>query len=241
MSNTTSVQVQKQVQKVKRRSKRYRELEKLYDTNKLYTIEEAVDIMKRMANTKFVQTVDIVMFLNIDPKKAEQLVRGSVGLPHATGKTKKVLVFAEGDDVEAAKKAGADYVGSAELIAQIQNGFEDFDVAIAPQYMMPKISKIGKILGPKGKMPSPKTGTVTNDITTAVKEFKAGRVEYRNDAFGNIHCGVGKIDMSKEALVENIRAFINHISSRKPPGVKGSFIKKICLSLTMSPSINIKI
>lgn len=225
----------------KRHSKRYLEAKKLIDRTKIYEIEEAINILKKMPQPRFDQTVELTINLGINPKKSDQMVRGAVSLPHGIGKTRKVIVFATGEEARLAREAGADEVGGEELIKKIQDGWLDFDIAIAPPYMMKSVSKIGKILGPQGKMPSPKNGTVTDNITQAVKEFKAGKVEFRSDSGGVVHTIVGKLSFSVQAIKENIETFIEYLKLNKPPGAKGAFIRKVFLSASMSPSIPIKI
>jgi large subunit ribosomal protein L1 len=179
------------------------------------------------------------MHLGIDPKQADQLIRGSISLPNGIGKQKKVIAFCEDSDVEAAKKAGAIEAGCDDLIKKITDGWMDFDVAIASPKVMGKVGKLGRVLGPQGKMPSPKNGTVTDKITTAVGEFAAGKVEFRNDAGGNVHVVVGKLSFDKQKLIENIEAFVSHIKKIKPNTAKGTYIKKMSLSATMSPGITV--
>ena len=209
--------------------------------NQVYEIEEVLARLKEMPPAKFDQTVEITINLGIDPKKTEQMVRGAVVLPRGIGKSRKVIVFAAGEEAQAAKTAGADEVGAEELIKKISDGWIDFDVAIAPPYMMKTVSKLGKILGPAGKMPSPKNGTVTADITNAVKEFKAGKVEYRSDTGGVIHAPIGKLSFSISDLAQNTQAFLDHIQGNRPPTAKGIFISRATISATMSPGLRIKL
>ena len=210
------------------------------DKTKLYTVEEAVKLAKELANTKFNSTLEVAMNLNLDVKKADQQLRGALVLPNGTGKTKKVLVLARGAQAEAAREAGADYVGDMDMIAKIeQENWFDFDVIIATPDMMPVLGKLGKLLGPKGLMPNPKTGTVTMDTAKAVKEVKGGRVEYRTDSYGNVHVLVGKVSFTEEQLLENIKAFVSLIMKSKPSVVKGEYIKNISVSSTMGPGIKI--
>jgi large subunit ribosomal protein L1 len=239
---------------MKKRSKRYQkitqrleEIEKSSTTEKsgvkqkLYEIPEAVNIIKELPPVKFDATVELAIRLGIDSKKSEHQMRGSLSLPKGIGKTRKVIVFASGAEAEQARTAGADEVGLDELIKKIEGGWTDFDVAIAPPSLMKQVSKLGKILGPAGKMPSPKTGTVTDEISVAVKEFKAGKIEYRTDVGGNIHVPVGKISFSPEDLQANITNIIEHIKSHRPAGVKGDFIRGITISSTMGPGLPLKI
>ena len=225
-----------------KKSKKYLEASKLVEKNKLYTKEEAIELVKKTSVTKFDGSVEVAMRLNLDTKKADQQLRGAIVLPNGTGKTKRVLVLAKGDAAKAAEEAGADYVGDMNYIEKIEkeNWFE-FDTMIATPEMMPMLGKIGKILGPKGLMPNPKTGTVTMDTAKAVNETKKGRVEYRTDSFGIIHALVGKASFDAKALKENVDAFISVIVKSKPATVKGDYIKSIALSTTMGPGIKIDV
>ena len=223
-----------------KKGKKYVEVSKLVEKNKLYTSEEAVKLVKETNPTKFDASVELAMRLNLDTKKADQQLRGALVLPNGTGKTKKVLVLARGAQAEAAREAGADYVGDMDMIAKIeQENWFDFDVIIATPDMMPVLGKLGKLLGPKGLMPNPKTGTVTMDTAKAVKEVKGGRVEYRTDSYGNVHVLVGKVSFTEEQLLENIKAFVSLIMKSKPAVVKGEYIKNISVSSTMGPGIKI--
>jgi len=228
-----------------KRGKKYLEALKLVDKNKRYSLEEAVDLLKEMEKIlqrNFDETVELAMRLNVDPRYADQMVRGSVVLPHGLGKPIRVVVFAEGEDAKRAEEAGADYVGGDDLINKIlKEEWTDFDVAIATPEMMPKVAKLGKILGPHGLMPSPKTGTVTKNLEQAIKEAKKGRVEFKVDKAGNIHMPVGKISFEKEKLLDNLRAAIDAVLRAKPPGAKGQYVKSIAVSLTMSPSVKIDV
>lgn len=208
---------------------------------KIYEIDEAVQTLKSLPPVKFDQTVELSINLGVDPKKTEQLIRGAVSLPHGIGKSRKVIVFASGDEAKAARDAGADEVGQDDLIKKVSDGWTDFDVAIAPPNMMKTVSKLGKVLGPQGKMPSPKNGTVTDNIGNAVKEFKAGKVEFRADAGAVVHAPVGKLSFSPQNLKENIQSFLDYIQAQRPSSAKGVFIKKITLSATMSPGFQLKI
>jgi large subunit ribosomal protein L1 len=201
------------------------------------SLAEAVEKIKSFKSVKFDQTVECVLHLGIDTKLAEQLIRGSISLPHGVGKLKKVIAFCEDSDVEAAKKAGAIEAGCDVLIKKITDGWTDFDVAIAAPKVMGKAGKLGRILGPQGKMPSPKNGTVTADVASAVAEFAAGKVEFKNDAGGNVHAVVGKQSFEKQKLIDNIEAFLGHIKKMKPSSSKGTYIKKMCISATMSPGV----
>ncbi len=220
------------------RSKRYRsEVQQL--SKEPVSLAEAVEKVKSLNSVKFDQSVECVVHLGIDTKQADQLVRGSISLPHGIGRQKKVVAFCEDSQAEAAKQAGAIEAGSDELIKKVSDGGANFDVAIASPKVMGRVGKLGRILGPQGKMPSPKNGTVTNDVATAVAEFAAGKMEFRNDAGGNIHMVVGKQSFAAEKLLENIEAFLAHIKKVKPASAKGTYIKKVCISATMSPSVMI--
>lgn len=223
------------------KSKRYAESKKSYDDKKRYSIREGIDVLKGLPGAKFDESVDVVIKLGIDPKRSEQMVRGSISLPKGIGKVLKVVVFAKGEKAEEAKKAGAVEAGAEELIKKVEGGWMDFDVAIATPDMMRQIGKLGRVLGPQGKMPSPKSGTVTDKINETVEEFKAGKIEYRNDAGGNIHALVGKVSFSTEDLTENIESFINHIIASKPPSAKGTFLQKTTISSTMGPGISLAV
>lgn len=218
-----------------KRSKRYAAAAATIDRDTIYTPTEALGLLKKSGNTKFDETVDIVVKLGIDPRKTDQLVRGAVSLPKGLGKTIKVIVFAEGDKADAAKAAGADEVGSGDLADKIAGGWLDFDVVIASPDMMRHVGKLGKVLGPQGKMPSPKSGTVTPNVAQAVTDFKAGKVEFRTDAGGNVHAPLGKRSFSVDDLEENLAAFLDHLGSMRPSAVKGSFFRKISISTTMGP------
>ncbi len=220
------------------RSKRYRK-ELQQASKEPMSLAEAVERVKLFNSVKFDQSIECVLHLGIDPKQADQLVRGSISLPHGIGKQKKVIAFCEDSDVESAKQAGAIEAGCDELIKKVSDGWMDFDVAIASPKVMSKVGKLGRILGPQGKMPSPKNGTVTADVTTAVAEFAAGKVEFRNDAGGNVHVVVGKRSFENEKLIGNIEAFVSHIKKIKPAAAKGAYIKKMCISATMSPNITV--
>ena len=225
-----------------KKGKKYLEAKKLVDNTKLYTKEEAVKLVKETSTTKFDASVEIAMRLNLDTKKADQQLRGAIVLPHGTGKTKKVLVLAKGPMATQAKEAGADYVGDMDMINKIdQENWFDFDVIVATPDMMPALGKIGKVLGPKGLMPNPKTGTVTMDTKKAVEDIKKGRVEYRTDSYGNVAAIVGKVSFKEEQLVENIKSFVSVILKSKPTAVKGDYVKNISISTTMGPGIKIDI
>ena len=225
-----------------KKGKRYEEALKKVEKQKLYTKEEAIKLVKETSYANFDASVEVAMNLNLDTKKADQQLRGAVVLPNGTGKTKRVLVLAKGEAAKAAKEAGADYVGDTDMIEKIQkeNWFE-FDSLIATPDMMPQLGKIGRILGPKGLMPNPKTGTVTMDTKKAVEEVKKGRVEYRTDSYGNVHALIGKVSFDDEKLVENLKTFVNLIIKSKPSVVKGTFVKNISVSSTMGPGIKIDV
>jgi len=225
---------------MKAKSKRYR-TEAQQVSKETLNLDAAVEKVKSFKSVKFDQTVEFVLQLGIDPKQADQLVRGSLSLPHGVGKQKRVIAFCADEDIDAAKQAGAVEAGTDELIQKITDGWLDFDVAVASPRVMGKAGKLGRILGPQGKMPSPKNGTVTDDVPTAVAEFTAGKIEYRNDAGGNIHAVVGKQSFDKKKLVENIEAFVAHIKKAKPAAAKGTYIKKACVSATMSPGLAVDV
>ena len=223
-----------------KKGKKYVEASNKVDSKKLYTVEEAIKLAKETSTTKFDSTVEVAFKLNLDTKKADQQLRGSLVLPNGTGKTKKILVLAKGAQAEAAKNAGADYVGDLDLIEKIQKeNWFDFDTIIATPEMMPALGKIGKILGPKGLMPNPKTGTVTTTPEKVVEDVKKGMIEYRVDSYGNIHSIIGKVSFTEEALKENLNYLMNVIVKAKPSTVKGTYIQNITVSTTMGPGIKI--
>ena len=215
-------------------------LEKVKGAATARPLADAVSLLKTFNTTKFDQTVEIVMRLGIDPKQADQLVRGSIVLPHGIGRVLRAVVFAKGDKIDEAKAAGADEVGGAELAEKIKGGWTDFDVCIAAPDMMGVVGPLGKVLGPRGLMPSPRAGTVTPDVGKVVREYKAGKVEFRNDAGGNVHAVVGKLGFDAAKLTENIAAFIHHVTNMKPASVRGQYIKGISIKATMSPGIRIQ-
>ena len=223
-----------------KKSKRYAKVLEQVDKTKVYSKEEAMKLVKETSNVKFDSTIEVAMNLNLDSKKADQQLRGAIVLPNGTGKTKKILVLAKGDQAKQAKDAGADYVGDVDMIDKIgkENWF-DFDVIIATPEMMPTLGKIGKLLGPKGLMPNPKTGTVTMEVGKAVEETKKGKVNYRTDSYGNVHGIIGKSSFTETMLVENLTAFVNTILKVKPSTVKGNYVKNISVSSTMGPGIKI--
>ena len=211
------------------------------DPNKFYPITEAVGIIKKNANAKFDETIEVSVNLGIDTKQSDQVVRGVIDLPNGTGKTVRVAVFAKGAKAEEAKAAGADLVGADDLAEKVQAGQMDFDRCIATPDMMGVVGKLGKVLGPRGLMPNPKLGTVTNDIAQAIKATKGGQVEFRAEKAGLVHAGVGKASFTKEALVDNVKAFVGAVAKAKPAGAKGSYIKKVSLSSTMGPGVKLEI
>lgn len=210
------------------------------DQKKEYEVLEAVAKIKEISTTKFDASVDIAMRLGVDPRQADQVVRGTVALPHGTGKTVRVLVMCKENKQQEAKEAGADYVGLAEYVEKIQGGWTDVDVIIATPDVMGEVGKLGKVLGPRGLMPNPKSGTVTMDVAKAVKEVKAGKIEFRVDKAGVVHAGIGKVSFDEKKLAENVQAFISAIMRAKPAAAKGQYVKSIYLSSTMSPSVKIK-
>jgi len=223
-----------------KKSKRHIANLELIDKNKVYTIEEAVELVKKTSNSKFDATLEVAMNLNLDVKKADQQLRGAVVLPHGTGKSKRILVLAKGEQATKATNAGADFVGDIDMITKIEKeNWFDFDVIIATPEMMPMLGKIGKLLGPKGLMPNPKTGTVTTDVVKAIEETKKGKVNYRTDSFGNVHGVFGKASFDSDKLVENLKAFIDVILKAKPTTAKGIYVKNVSISSTMGPGVKI--
>lgn len=227
---------------MKQRSKKYREALSKIDKNTSYSKEEAVKLAKETSISNFDASVEVAMRLNLDTKKADQQLRGAIVLPKGTGKTKKVLVIAKGDHAKKAQEAGADYVGDVDMLEKIEKeNWFDFDTMIATPDMMPLLGKLGRVLGPKGLMPNPKTGTVTTDVQKAINEVKAGRVEYRTDSFGNVHALIGKVSFSEEDLLENLNAFVANILKIKPATVKGDYVKNITITTTMGPGIRVSL
>ena len=225
---------------MKKFGKKYVEASKKVDKNKLYSVEEAIKLVKETSTTKFDSTVEVAIKLNIDTKKSDQQIRGSLVLPNGTGKTKKTLVLAKGAQAEAAKSAGADYVGDVDLIDKIQKeNWFDFDIIIATPEMMPALGKIGKLLGPKGLMPNPKTGTVTTTPEKVVEDVKKGMIEFRADTYGNVHSIIGKVSFEEKSLIENIQHLMNVILKSRPSTVKGTYVTNISISTTMGPGIKI--
>lgn len=222
-----------------KRSRRYLEAAKLVDRSKAYPIEEAVKLLKEISTTKFDATVELCFNLNVDPRHADQMIRGAMVLPNGTGKSQKVAVVAEGDKAKEAEDAGADVVGAQDLIDQISKGWFDFDVLVATPNMMGKLGRLGRLLGPKGLMPNPKTGTVTMDIANAIEEIKKGKVTYRVDREGNLSVIIGKVSFDDEKLIENYRAMYDRILKARPTTVKGGYMKSVTMSATMGPGIRI--
>jgi len=226
---------------MKTRSKRYQQAVAGLDLSKAYPAEEAVKLLKERSKVKFDESVELAVKLSIDPKQADQLVRGTFSLPKGTGKQVRVVAFADGQAAEEARAAGAVEVGGEELAKKVEGGWADFDVAIAHPGMMRFVGKLGRILGPQGKMPSPKSGTVTAEVAKAVKEFRGGKIEFRNDQFGNVHALVGKVSFSAEDLAVNVNALLEHIKSIRPAAVKGIYLAKAVLSTTMGPGIKLAV
>jgi large subunit ribosomal protein L1 len=220
-----------------KRSKAYRKVEELIEPEKLYTPAQAVSLARKSTITKFDPTVEVALRLGVDPRKADQMVRGTVNLPHGTGKTARVLAFATGDRAEEARAAGADYVGADDLIERIQGGFLDFDAVVATPDLMGKVGRLGRVLGPRGLMPNPKTGTVTVDVAKAVSDIKGGKIEFRVDRHGNLHFVIGKASFADRALVENYAAAIDEVIRLKPAAAKGRYLRKITVATTMGPGI----
>ncbi|NPV91755.1 MAG: 50S ribosomal protein L1 [Firmicutes bacterium] len=219
--------------------KKYQDAQKEYDVNNLYEPTEALGVVKQVAKAKFDETVEVAVKLGVDPRHADQMIRGAVVLPYGTGRTRSVLVFAKGDKAKEAELAGADFVGAEDVIAQIQGGWFGFEVAIATPDMMGQVGKLGKLLGPKGLMPNPKTGTVTFDVDRAVKEVKAGKIEYRVDKTGIIHAPIGKVSFDTEKLRENFQTLLETLIKAKPAAAKGQYLKSITVSSSMGPGVKI--
>lgn len=221
----------------KTRSRRYKEAASLLDANKNYSLKEAVALLKKLPGTKFDQTVEVNLHTSIDPKKSDQLIRGTVSLPHGTGRKVRIAVFCKGEQEKEAKAAGADFVGAEDLIEKVNNGFLDFDAAVASPDIMKDLSRLGKILGPRGLMPSPKTGTVTQNVSAAVRDIKGGKIEFKVDKQSGIHAGIGKINFTEDQILENASKVIEAITHAKPASVKGNFIKSVSISCSMGPGI----
>ena len=222
------------------RDKQYRDNAQKFDRDRLHSDEEAIGIIKSLGTKKFDETVDIVVRLGVDPRKADQMIRGTVALPAGTGKDVRVAVFAQGEAATAAREAGAEFVGADDLAAEIEGGMTDFDVAIATPDMMPTVGKLGRVLGPRSLTPNPKTGTVTPDVVKAINEFKGGMVEYRTDRFANVHVPIGKASFGEDALLANLRALVGELERVKPAASKGKYVKKVVVSTTMGPGIRIE-
>ncbi|ALA52742.1 50S ribosomal protein L1 [Shouchella clausii] len=222
-----------------KKGKKYADALKLVDRDTAYQAEEALELVKKTSVAKFDETVEVAVRLGVDPKKADQQIRGAVVLPHGTGKTQRVLVFAKGEKAKEAEAAGADYVGEDDLINKINQGWFDFDVIVATPDMMAQVGRLGRVLGPKGLMPNPKTGTVTFDVTKAVEEIKAGKVEYRVDKSGNIHVPIGKVSFDTPKLLENFQTIVETLHKVKPAAAKGTYVKNIAVASTMGPGIRV--
>jgi large subunit ribosomal protein L1 len=221
------------------KGKKYTDASKRYDREALHGPNEAVDLVKSLAAAGFDETVELAVRLGVDPRKADQIVRGTVALPSGTGRDVRVAVFAQGEAATAARDAGADIVGADDLAAQIEGGMLDFDVAIATPDLMPLVGRLGRVLGPRGLMPNPKTGTVTPEVAKAVGEFKGGKVEYRTDRYGNIHVPLGKVSFTPDALMDNFRAVLDELQRAKPASSKGRYLRRISVSSTMGPGVKI--
>jgi len=220
-------------------TKRQKEIQKIADVEKIYSVQEAVSILKKVPAMKFDETVELAFKLGADPKQSDQMVRGTLMLPNGTGKKVRVLVLCKGEAANQAKEAGAEYVGGDDLIAKISSGWMDFDIVISSPDMMREVGRLGKVLGPRGLMPNPKTGTVTNDLGRAVKEAKAGKVEFKLDKQGNINIGIGKISFTEKAICENIEAVVHAVNRARPQTTKGKFVKNIAVSTTMGPGLKL--
>lgn len=221
--------------------KKYQEATKLIDKTKVYEVQEGLELVKQSAKAKFDETVEAAFRLGVDPKRADQQIRGAVVLPNGTGKVQRVLVFAKGEKAKEAEAAGADFVGESDMIAKIQGGWFEFDVIVATPDMMGEVGKLGRVLGPKGLMPNPKTGTVTFDVTKAVNEIKAGKIEYRVDKAGNIHAPIGKVSFDTEKLAENLAALTEALNRAKPAAAKGVYMKNVSISSTMGPGVRVAV
>ena len=219
--------------------KNYQNATKRYDHEQLHSGPEALALVKTLASAKFDETIEVAVRLGVDPRKADEMVRGTVALPSGTGKTIRVAVFAAGDAATQAREAGADLVGADDLVAQVEGGMLDFDLAIATPDLMPQVGKLGRVLGPRGLMPNPKTGTVTTDPARAVVEFKGGRVEYRTDRYGNVHVPVGKVSFDEAALTANLNAIVDELHRAKPAGSKGRYMRRLTICSTMGPGIKV--
>ena len=221
------------------KGKKYQDAIRRYDRERDFPVTEAVELVKSLATKSFDETIDFVARLGVDPRKADEMVRGTVALPSGTGKNVRIAVFAQGEAATQAREAGADHVGGDELAAEVEGGMLDFDVAIATPDMMPAVGRLGRVLGPRGLMPNPKTGTVTDDVAKAVEDFKGGKVEYRTDRFGNVHVPIGKASFAAEDLEANLRATIEELVRVKPAAAKGRYLKKLSVSSTMGPGVRV--
>ncbi|WP_328703185.1 50S ribosomal protein L1 [Alkalihalobacterium elongatum] len=241
MGGTTDKTTNEEEKKVAKHGKKYQEATKLIDRDQVYSAEEAIELVKKASTAKFDETVEVAVRLGVDPKKADQQIRGAVVLPNGTGKTQRVLVFAKGEKAKEAEAAGADYVGDEDYINKINQGWFDFDVIVATPDMMGQVGKLGRVLGPKGLMPNPKTGTVTFEVEKAVNEIKAGKVEYRVDKAGNIHCPIGKVSFETNKLVENLTTIVDTLVKVKPAAAKGTYMKNIAVASTMGPGVKVNV
>mgnify|MGYP001179131897 CR=1 FL=1 len=223
----------------RKRSRRYQKAAAKVDRSKRYPLAEGIALIKSLVGPKFDEAIDVAISIGIDAKKSDQVVRGSVSLPKGTGKTVKIAVFADGERAAEALAAGADYVGAADLAEKIEGGFTDFDMTIASPDMMRFVGKLGKVLGPQGKMPSPKAGTVTPNVAAAVREFKAGKIEFRTDAGANVHAAIGRRSFGAEDLAANLKAFVDHLRTLRPSQAKGDFIRKVVVSTSMGPGVTV--
>ncbi len=221
------------------KGKKYSDASKRFDRDALHGVTESLELVKSLASANFDETIELVVRLGVDPRKADQMVRGTVALPAGTGKDVRIAVFAAGEAATAAREAGADFVGADDLAAEVEGGMLDFDLAIATPDQMPTVGRLGRVLGPRGLMPNPKTGTVTTDVAKAVGEFKGGKVEYRTDRYGNVHVPLGKASFAPEALEENFRAVLDELQRAKPASAKGRYLKKIVVSSTMGPGVKV--
>jgi large subunit ribosomal protein L1 len=221
------------------KGKKYTDSLKRFDRDRLHSSTEALELAKQLAPASFDETVELAVRLGVDPRKADQMVRGTVALPSGTGKDVRVAVFAQGEAATAAREAGADFVGADDLAAEVEGGMLDFDVAIATPDLMPQVGKLGRVLGPRGLMPNPKTGTVTTDVAKAVEDFKGGKVEYRTDRYGNVHVPLGKVSFTLEALQANLVAVIDELNRAKPASAKGRYLRKLTVATTMGPGIKL--
>jgi large subunit ribosomal protein L1 len=222
-----------------KKGKKFVDAARKFDRDHLHTPAEAIDLAKQLAPAKFDETVELAVRLGVDPRKADQMVRGTVGLPSGTGKEVRVAVFAAGEAAAEARAAGADFVGADDLVEQVSGGMMDFDVAIATPDLMPQVGRLGRALGPRGLMPNPKTGTVTTDVGRAVTEFKGGKVEYRTDRYGNVHVPIGKVSFAPDALEANFRAVLDELNRAKPAAAKGRYLRRITLASTMGPGVKV--